>query len=269
MMEMGSVLELLRWHISIGADEAIGDVPVDRFSLTKATSESALPPSAPKTQSLLAPCPQANDEFVKAATDMASQASDVFALLSALESFEGCGLKKTATNLVFFEGLPLAKIMLISEAPGAQEDRKGTPFAGPNGVLLDKMLSSIEVKRSETLISNTVFWRPPGNRSPTEQEIAICLPFIERLIELVHPKILIILGGPAAKSLLGESQGIGRLRGRWFNYKAAAHEDPIDTTVMFNPNSLLKTPSQKRAAWHDLLTIKEKLKPKLLGNMIV
>ncbi len=259
MIEIASMLELLRWHVSIGADEAIGDAPVDRFSLTKAVSEPVLPSSVFKTQSLLTPKPQASDEYVKLATDMASQASDVFALLNALENFEGCGLKKTATNLVFFEGNPLAKIMLIGEAPGAQEDRQGTPFAGLNGVLLDKMLSSIDIKQNEILISNTVFWRPPGNRSPTAQEIAICLPFIKRLIELVHPKILILLGGSAAKSLLEESQGVGRLRGRWFSYKTAALKGPIDTTVMFNPDSLLKTPNQKRLAWYDLLTIKKKL----------
>jgi uracil-DNA glycosylase family 4 len=259
MMEMSSVLELLRWHVSIGVDEAIGDAPVDRFSSAEVATASVLPSNAVKKQSLLASYPPANDELVKLATDLASQARDVFLLLNALESFEGCGLKKTATNLVFFEGNPLAKVMLIGEAPGAQEDRRGTPFAGPNGALLDKMLSSIGVKRSETLISNTVFWRPPGNRSPTEQETAVCLPFIKRLIELVHPRILIILGGPASKLLLGESQGVGRLRGRWFDYKALALKNPIDTTVMFHPDSLLKTPSQKRAAWHDLLIIKEKL----------
>jgi uracil-DNA glycosylase family 4 len=259
MMEIASMLELLRWHLSIGADEAIGDTPVDQFSLAKTVTVSASPPIAAETQISLASCPQASDKLVTAATNLASQAKDVLALLNVLESFNGCGLKKTATNLVFFEGNPSAKIMLIGEAPGAQEDRQGTPFAGPNGVLLDKMFSSIGVKRSETMISNTVFWRPPGNRSPTEQETAICLPFIKRLIELVHPRILIILGGPASKSLLGESQGVGRLRGRWFNYKGLALENPIDTTVMFHPDSLLKTSNQKRAAWQDLLVIKKKL----------
>jgi uracil-DNA glycosylase family 4 len=260
MMEIVSELELLRWHVSVGADEVIGDVPIDRFSLTEVAPASALPQSAAETQTPLSLCPQASDKVVQAATDLASQASDVFELLNALESFEGCGLKKTATNLVFFEGNSLAKLMLIGEAPGAQEDRKGAPFAGPSGTLLDKMLSSIGVKRSEAMISNTVFWRPPGNRSPTEQETAICLPFIKRLIELVHPKILIILGGSASKSLLGESQGVGRLRGRWFHYKAAVLKHPIDTTVMFHPDTLLKTPNQKRATWQDLLIIKEKLR---------
>ena len=259
MMETSSVLDLLRWHISIGADEAIGEAPVDRFSLTDGSLIPALPSSVVKKQNSPVACPLASDELVKAATDLASQASNEVALLNALESFDGCGLKKTATNLVFFEGNLAAKIMLIGGAPGAHEDRLGVPFAGPNGALLNKMLSSIGVELDEALISNSVFWRPPGNRSPTEQETAICLPFIKRLIELAHPKILIILGGPASKSLLGESQGIGRLRGRWFSYKAEALQSPIDTTVMFHPASLLKTSSQKRAAWQDLLNIKEKL----------
>jgi uracil-DNA glycosylase family 4 len=259
MMEIDLVLELLRWHVSVGVDEVIGDAPVNRFHLTETAPVSMLPLSTTETQSALHPNTHASDELVKVANDLASQASDVFALLNALENFEGCGLKKTATNLVFFEGDPLAKIMLIGEAPGAQEDRQGAPFVGPSGTLLDKMLSSIGVKRSETMISNTVFWRPPGNRSPTEQETAICLPFIKRLIELVHPKILIILGGPASKLLLAEGRGVGRLRGRWFDYKAVALKNSIETTVMFHPDSLLKTPSQKHAAWQDLLAIKQKL----------
>jgi len=259
MMEIDPVLELLRWHVSIGADETIGAAPVDRLSLVEVVPASALLSITTETQTPFTSRTQASNKLVNEAINLVSQASDVFTLLNALENFEGCGLKKTATNLVFFEGNSLAKVMLVGEAPGALEDRQGTPFVGPSGLLLDKMLSSIGVKRSETMISNTVFWRPPGNRSPTEQETAICLPFIKRLIELVHPKVLIILGGPASKSLLGESQGVGRLRGRWFNYKAIALENPIETTVIFHPDSLLKTPSQKRVTWQDLLIIREKL----------
>ena len=259
MRDIDCVIELLRWHFSIGVDETIGVSPVNRFSLAKEAANSMSPLFGAEKQNSLVYRTHASTELVKVAIDLASQASDVFALLNALKNFEGCGLKKTATNLVFFEGNPLADIMLIGEAPGAQEDRQGVPFAGPRGTLLDKMLLSIGVKRSETMLSNTVFWRPPGNRSPTEQETAICLPFIKRLIELVHPKILIILGGPASKLLLAEGRGIGRLRGRWFNYKAEALKNSIDTIVMFHPDSLLKTPSQKHAAWQDLLAIKEKL----------
>ena len=225
MIEMNSVLEILRWHIGIGVDEAIGDAPVDRFSLVEAPAALIQAPNPTVTRRLAESTPppsQASNELVKAARTLAAGASDVDALRSALMSFEGCGLRKTATNLVFFDGATSAKM---------------------NNVLL----------------SNTVFWRPPGNRTPTEQELAICLPFIQRLIELVQPKILITLGGPASKALLGESQGVGRLRGRWFTYKSAALENPIDATVMFSPESLFKTPNQKRASWQDLLMIREKL----------
>ena len=262
MIEINSVLEILRWHVGIGVDEAIGDAPVDRFSLLEAP---ALPIQAPnpkvtRRSAVATPPPsQASDELVKAARALAAGTSDVDALRSALMSFEGCGLRKTATNLVFFNGAPSAKMMMVVGAPGAQEDTHGKPFVGPSGALLDKMLASIGVQRNDVLLSNTVFWRPPGNRTPTEQEAAICLPFIQRLIELVQPEILITLGGPASKALLGESQGVGRLRGRWFSYKSAVLENPIDATVMFSPESLLKTPNQKRAAWQDLLMIREKL----------
>ena len=262
MIEISSTLENLRWHVDAGADEAIGEMPIDRFSLVDRPPVTLPTPGAaqvqpPPTASATAPKP--SDELVKTAIEIVRQANDVDALRKLLEDFDGCGLKETATNLVFMDGNPAAKLMLVGEAPGAQEDRQGVPFVGPSGVLLNKMLASIGIAREEVLISNTVFWRPPGNRTPTSQEAAICLPFIERLIELVKPEILVTLGGPASKTLLGESQGVGRLRGRWFSYKSPALEKPIDATVMFHPAYLLSTPSQKRAAWQDLLMIKEKL----------
>ncbi len=261
MMEMTSAMDILRWHVDMGVDETIGDTPVDRFALVDKPAPVA---PAPKPTEVRRPAaatalPQASDELVKSAREIAAQAQNLDDLRAALEEFEGCGLKKTATNLVFFDGNPAAKLMLVGEAPGAQEDRQGLPFVGPSGVLLDKMLASIGIERSQVLISNTVFWRPPGNRTPTLQETAICLPFMTRLIELVGPQILVALGGPAAKTLLGETQGVGRLRGRWFSYKSATRESPIDATAMFHPAYLLRTPTQKRAAWQDLLMIKEKL----------
>ena len=149
--------------------------------------------------------------------------------------------------------------MFVGEAPGAQEDRQGEPFVGPSGTLLNKMLASIGIERTDVLVSNTVFWRPPGNRTPTLQETAVCMPFMERLIELADPDVLVTLGGPAAKALLGETQGVGRLRGRWFTYETARMSHPIDATAMFHPAYLLRTPSQKRVAWQDLLSIQDKL----------
>ena len=269
MIEISSTLENLRWHVDAGADETIGEMPVDRFSLvdrppvilpTSGAAQIQSPPTASATAlKPSATAPKPSDELVKSATEIVRQANDVDALRKLLEDFDGCGLKKTATNLVFMDGNPTAKLMLVGEAPGAQEDRQGVPFVGPSGVLLNKMLASIGIAREDVLISNMVFWRPPGNRTPTVQEAAICMPFMERLIELVKPEILVTLGGPASKTLLGESQGVGRLRGRWFSYKSPALEKPIDATVMFHPAYLLSTPSQKRAAWQDLLMIKEKL----------
>jgi len=262
MIEISPILENLRWHVDIGADEAIGEMPVDRFALVDAPPVALPVPRSSDSQrpvTASTPLPQPSDELVKAATEMARQATDVDALRAALETFEGFGLKKTATKLVFIDGNPAAKLMLVGEVPGAHEDRQGVPFVGPSGELLDKMLASVGVARNEVLLSNTIFWRPPGNRTPTSQETAICLPFIKRLVELVNPEILVTLGGPASKALLGETQGVGRLRGRWFSYKSEALEAPIDATAMFHPSYLLLTPSQKRAAWQDLLMIKEKL----------
>ena len=150
-------------------------------------------------------------------------------------------------------------MLFIGVGPGAEEDRQGLPFVGPSGKLLDKMLASIGIKREEILISNTVFWRPPGNRTPAPQEAATCMPFVERLIELANPHVLVLLGGPAAKSLLGEAQGIGRLRGRWFSFKTPRMSHPIAAMPMFHPAYLLRTPIQKRAAWNDLRLIRKKL----------
>ena len=191
--------------------------------------------------------------------ELAEAATNVAELRAALEAFDGCALKKTATNLVFIDGNPLARLMFVGEAPGAEEDRQGLPFVGPSGRLLDKMLASIGIQRVDVLISNTVFWRPPGNRTPTPQETATCMPFLERLVELTDPDILVTLGGPAAKAMLGETQGVGRLRGRWFTYETARMSHPIDATAMFHPAYLLRSPGQKRETWRDLVAIQHKL----------
>ena len=196
---------------------------------------------------------------VSTAVHLAQAAETVDELRTALESFDGCGLKKTATNLVFTDGNPEAPILFVGEGPGAEEDRQGLPFVGPSGKLLDKMLASIGLDRSGVLISNTVFWRPPGNRTPTLQEAAVCMPFVERLIELVDPKILVPLGGPAAKSLLAQTAGVGRLRGQWFSYSTPRLPRPIEATPLYHPAYLLRSPGQKRNTWRDLLEIKRKL----------
>jgi DNA polymerase len=283
--------ELLRWYVEAGVDETIADQPVDRFQ-PEASPKPAdpampamptgladagrgpapLPPShatshAPSRTSgreaLFADRQAASaataDGEVTAAVHLAQAATGVEDLHRALASFDGCALKKTATNLVFIDGNPEARILFVGEGPGAEEDRQGLPFVGPSGKLLDKMLASVGLDRGQVLISNTVFWRPPGNRTPTSQETAVCLPFLERLIELVDPEILVALGGPAAKALLGQASGVGRLRGKWFTYSTPKLARPIAATAMFHPAYLLRAPGQKRDTWRDLLAIKRKL----------
>jgi len=190
---------------------------------------------------------------------LAAQAKNIDELRQALDSFEGCILKKTATNLVLSDGPENAKLMLVGEAPGAEEDRQGLPFVGPSGQLMNAVLGSVGIAREEVMFSNTVFWRPPGNRTPTAQEAAVCKPFIDRLIEIVDPKILICVGAPSAHTLLGETQGISRLRGKWFSFQTPNLSHPIDAIALFHPAYLLRTPIKKRDVWNDIRMIKRKL----------
>ena len=271
---------LLDWYLEAGVDECIGESPVDQFALaeqawaTNATSPPAglaeAPAAAPTPPNDFAagtgqpysppakPAASANGA-VQTAYALASAATDVAGLCDALAGFDDCGLKKTATNLVFFDGNPSARLVFIGEAPGAEEDRQGLPFVGPSGRLLDRMLASIGLDRTQILIANTVFWRPPGNRNPTTTEMAMCLPFVERLIELVDPEFLVTLGGAAAKSLLARPESVGRLRGQWLSYSTPGLPRPVQATVMYHPAYLLRTPAQKKQAWGDLLEIKRKL----------
>lgn len=203
--------------------------------------------------------PLSNDDAVGRAVALASAATTVEELRTALASFDGCPLKRTATNLVFIDGSFQASVLFVGEAPGAEEDRQGLPFVGPSGRLFDRMLASIGLDRTQVCITNTVFWRPPGNRTPTTIEMAVCMPFLERLIELVVPRVLVTLGGPAAKAVLAESAGVSKLRGRWFAYSTPRLARPIPATAMFHPAYLLRTPAQKRDAWRDLLMLRRKL----------
>lgn len=264
--------ELLRWYIDAGVDETISEHPVDRFQAKDApapapspSSSSLGPASSNKGLSDAAPVsapvssPGSTNGEIATAVHLARAAGTVNELRLALEAFDGCALKKTATNLVFTDGNPEARILFIGEGPGAEEDRQGLPFVGPSGKLLDAMLASVGLDRTAVLISNIVFWRPPGNRTPTPQETAVCMPFVERLIELVDPKILVALGGPAAKSLLAQTEGVGRLRGKWFSYSTPGLARPIEATALYHPAYLLRSPGQKRVTWMDWLDIKRKL----------
>ena len=263
-------LDALRWSIDAGADEAIGDAPVNRY----AQEEPAPPESSPKparADAQIAPPSPSPSTATPAVAEsppaldsrrIAQSANNLEALRAALENFDGCPLKKTATNMVFGDGDPNADVMIIGEAPGAEEDRKGAPFVGASGHLLGRMLAAIGLTRESVYITNVLFWRPPGNRNPTSAEVATCLPFVQRHIELVSPKVLVFVGGAAAKTLLDRTEGIMRLRGKWYEYQIptdAGEAVSIPALAMLHPAYLLRTPAQKRLAWLDLLSLRAKL----------
>jgi uracil-DNA glycosylase len=201
--------------------------------------------------------PPAPDAAIMAAREAARNAVSLDELRTLLERFEGCTLRSTATRLVFADGNPEACIMFVGEAPGYEEDMSGQAFVGRSGKLLDLMMEAIGLDRRSAYIANVVPWRPPGNRTPTPQETAICLPFIRRQIELADPDILVCLGQPATQALLGTKEGITRTRGRWFKYDTGTRE--IRALPTFHPAFLLRSPLQKRFAWRDFLAIKKSL----------
>jgi uracil-DNA glycosylase len=201
--------------------------------------------------------PPSPDAAVAAAREAARSAANLDELRAILDRFEGCALRATATQLVFADGKPGARVMFVGEAPGRDEDLEGRPFVGRSGKLLDRMMAAIGLDRSDVYIANIVPWRPPGNRTPTPQESAICLPFIRRQIELANPQLLVCMGQPATQTLLGTTEGITRTRGRLFKYDTGARE--IRALATFHPAYLLRQPLQKRLAWRDFLTIKRTL----------
>lgn len=263
---------LLRWYIEMGADEAIAAAPQDRLSPRAAAPDPAPPESeipapptaapalpAPQTAAAAAILPDSPAEAAQSARLLAAAADTVAALAQAVARFEGCALKRTATNTVFIDGNPAAPVVLIGEGPGAEEDRTGRPFVGRAGQLLDRMLAAIGLDRQGVLITNVVYWRPPGNRTPTAAEIASCLPFVWRLIALTRPRVLVLCGGTAAGALLGQKEGITRLRGRWFDLTVPGLAAPVPTLPIYHPAFLLRTPGRKREAWRDLLALKARL----------
>lgn len=278
-------LALLRLYIEWGVDEAVEPTPQSRLGTTGglAPVRPAAPPiAAPATAApaprQLAERPAAGFAFASApaapakalgpldqaavlsAREAAASAPDLAALRAALDRFDGIALRKTATNLVFADGNPAARVMLVGEAPGADEDRLGLPFVGVSGQLLDRMMAAIGLDRTSFYITNVCFWRPPGNRKPTDAELAAQKPFVERHIELVAPRVLVLVGAAAAQGLLQTTEGITRLRGRWFEYRAAGLPDPIPTLPIFHPAYLLRQPAQKRETWRDLIKLRSRLK---------
>jgi uracil-DNA glycosylase len=280
---------LLDWYRTMGADQAIGEAPVDwreRGDVPPghgfrplATSEparagpSAPPQASPAGRAAAAPAVPARpapslqpprqfstappDAAVMAARTAAREAATLDQLGATLAAFDGCGLKATAKNLCFYRGVPKARLMLIGEAPGREEDLEGKPFVGRAGQLLDKMLAAIALSEKDVYITNIVYWRPPGNRTPTPQEAQVCRPFLERQVELVAPHLVVLLGGAAAKHVLDVAEGIMRIRGKLREVTIGSRK--VRAMATLHPAYLLRTPAAKRLAWRDLLAIKAAL----------
>ena len=253
---------LIEWYVEAGVDLAIDESPHDRFVPPPALIEQPAPAPQPSLRPVAVPLPMravamAPEEAVGAARHEAAAARTLDELKALMERFDGCSLKATANRLVFADGRPGSRVMLVGEAPGAEEDREGLPFVGRSGKLLDRMLAAIGLDRNDVYIANIIPWRPPGNRTPTPQESAICLPFITRQIALANPDILVCLGGPAAQTLLQQRDGILKMRGQWFDY--ACGERVIRALATLHPAYLLRQPQQKRLAWRDLLALKAAL----------
>ncbi|CAN5696228.1 uracil-DNA glycosylase [soil metagenome] len=275
---MDGVAALLRWYVDNGIDEAIGEEPVDRFAAPPPPPPAAAapvvipaaargpaplrPPPAPLAPPPppRAPVPLESPQLVQDARTLAEGCHTLAELEAAIRGFEGCALKRTAKNTVFADGASGAPVMVVGEAPGADEDRLGKPFVGVSGQLMDRMMAAIGLTREGGFyITNILFWRPPGNRTPTTAEQGMCLAFTRRHIELVRPKVLILAGGIAVKGVLDTTDGITRLRGKWTTYRLADGTE-IPTMPIFHPAYLLRTPASKRQSWQDLLAIDKKLK---------
>ena len=291
-------LAALAWLVEAGAEEAIGDEPVNRFAIKKSdrpleggskavSRESAKTASgrgdllrsdpSPKTPSAFSTSASRSStgasafgldlqgegkkaiegDGIATAQSLAGAANSLAALKAALEAFDGCALKRTATNTVFADGNPASRIMFIGEAPGRDEDRQGLPFVGRAGKLLDKMMAAIHLDRSSAYITNVLNWRPPENRDPSPEEAAMCLPFLRRHIELVNPGLIILLGAVAARHVMGFSEGIMKLRGRWLEYRVGETMVPVLPTL--HPAYLLRQSAHKKLAWRDLQAAEQKL----------
>ena len=297
-----AIAAVLAWQVEMGVDEAVGEVPLDWSAAAFPAARALLPgpatrpagrsasgggplgdaaiggtparadavkPSAAAGSGPLSTSPavlsETQEQAVQSARTLADAAPTIDALRAAVAAFEGCALKKTAMNLVFADGDPSADVLVLGEAPGADEDRQGVPFVGVSGQLLDLMLAQIGLSRragggTGVYITNMLFWRPPGNRPPTTHEIEVCRPFVERHIALARPRVILFAGGISAKAMLNTSEGIMRLRGRWSEIRVPGLVDPIPALPMYHPAFLLRQPARKREAWRDLLALKHRLR---------
>lgn len=272
--------DLLAFYAAAGVDDALADEPIDRFA--ESAQRQAAPEAARPTQAdpgrpdrnmpeRAAPPPRPaaaaavpDEAQAAAARELAGKAATLDELRQIMESFEGCNLKATAKSMVFADGNPAANLMLVGEAPGRDEDLEGLPFVGRSGQLLDRILAAIGLDRKSAYIANVIPWRPPGNRTPTPHETEICRSFIERQIALANPKVLVTLGGPSAKLLVGSPDGILRLRGNWKTH-TTAQGTVIPVMPTLHPAYLLRNPAHKKLAWRDFLEVKAKLRE--LGSL--
>lgn len=249
---------LLRWYLDAGVDECIGDLPVDRFAASATRRPSA--PAAPVLISPPVSAPvQPAHQLPGAAAHLAAGCATLAELRSALETFDALTIRQSATSTVFADGNPEASVMCIGDAPGGEDDRQGRPFAGAPGRLLDRMLASIGLDRSSVYLTTVLPWRLPANRRPSPEEVAACLPFMTRHIDLVDPQVLILFGEAAGAALLARHEPLARLRGRWIDYSSPGLPRPIPALVTFTPAYLISTPEAKRHAWRDLLMVKHRI----------
>ncbi|HEU5046998.1 MAG TPA: uracil-DNA glycosylase [Rickettsiales bacterium] len=270
-------IEILQWYIDAGVEDLSEDEPRNYFTAVAAAETFTMPaPSAAASahedapvmpdwrQQMEAPAPASAVHHSQAASiaearTLADGAQTLEELRAAVTAFEGCSIKKTANKTVFGDGNPESKLMLIGEAPGADEDRQGIPFCGVSGKLLDKMLAAIGYDRTNYYITNTLFWRPPGNRQPSVEELATCKPFLEKHVALIDPELIVLVGGVAAKAVLGTEQGITRLRGKNYTYRTPYADKEYKVSIIYHPSYLLRQPATKRITWQDLLAIKKML----------
>lgn len=278
--ELPDLRDLLAFYAAAGVDDALVDDPIDRFAenaqqrqaasqqqaaraaeALRAGSAAAAAPPQPRPVGVAAVPDEAQ---AAAARELATKAATLDELKQIMQAFEGCNLKATAKNMVFADGNPEADLMLVGEAPGRDEDLEGLPFVGRSGQLLDLILAAIGLDRTSAYIANVIPWRPPGNRTPTPHETEICRPFVERQIALARPKVLVTLGGPSAKLLVGSQDGILRLRGSWKTH-VTADGTVIPVMPTLHPAYLLRNPAHKKLAWRDFLEVKAKLRE--LGSL--
>ncbi len=255
----------LDWQVELGVTDAIADAPINRYELAARAPKprAAAPELPPQFAAQTPPIPvkpaEPEVDYVALAKEQAARAKDLDGLRAALEAFEGCDLKKGARNTVLADGNPAARVMIIGEAPGRDEDIQGKPFVGRAGQLLDRMFAAIGMGRAAPLskdalyITNVMPWRPPQNREPTAEEMAVMVPFLERHVQLVAPDVIVVMGNTPSQAVLGK-KGITRLRGNW----GEAWHKPV--LPMFHPAFLLRNPAAKREAWADLLALQAKLR---------